>query len=140
MRRREFIAGLGGAAIAWPLPAQAQQPTMPLIGFLHSGSPEFRRAMLAAFHRGLAETGYVEGRNVAIEYRWAEGQYDRLPGLAADLVSRKVDVIATQGGIPAARAAKSVTSAIPIVFMGIGSRTFRRAGSAGSSPNHSGQT
>jgi putative ABC transport system substrate-binding protein len=115
MRRREFIAGLGSAA-AWPLAARAQQPAVPVIGFLFSGSLEARRDDLAMFLRGLAETGYVEGRNVAIEYRWADNRTDRLPALAADLVRRKVAVIATflTSSVIAARAA---TQDIPIVFL-----------------------
>ena len=118
MRRREFIAFVGSAAAGWPLFARAQQSTVPVIGFLHSGSPGSFTRHMAAFRQGLGETSYVEGQNVAIEYRWAEGQYDLLPALAADLVSRKVAVIVA-GAPPAALAAKASTTAIPIVF-GIG--------------------
>ncbi len=115
MRRRELILLLGGAMAA-ARPLRAQQKSMPVIGYLISGSPGPTAPSLAAFRQGLSATSYVEGQNVAIEYRWAEGRYDRLPALAADLVGRKVDVITT-GAIPATRAAKSATSTIPIVFL-----------------------
>jgi putative tryptophan/tyrosine transport system substrate-binding protein len=113
--RRKFVAALGGSAFAWPLAVRAQQKAMPVIGWLSPGSPDPHEPRVAGFYQGLGQTGYVEGQNVAIEYRWAEGRYDRLPALAADLVGRKVDLIAATA-IPAALAAKSATSTIPIVF------------------------
>ena len=115
MKRRELLLLLGGAMAMAP-PLQAQKKAMPVIGFLSSGSPGPNAPIVAAFRQGLSETGYVEGKDVAIEYRWAEGSYDRLPAFAAELVGRKVEVIAT-GGMPSALAAKSATSRIPIVFL-----------------------
>jgi putative ABC transport system substrate-binding protein len=116
MRRRELILGLGGVAVAWPLTARAQQKPMPVIGYLSGGAASFYTAILPAFREGLGEHGYVEGENVTIEYRWAEGHYDRLPAFAAELVSRKVDLIAATGGERASLAAKKATSTIPVVF------------------------
>ena len=116
MRRREFIALLGGVAATWPLAARAQQPAMPVVGYPAVGSSAASRDRVAAFHRGLKELGFVEGRNVAIEYRWGENQFDRLPELAADLIQRGVAVIAVPSGADTTRVAKSLTTTIPIVF------------------------
>ncbi len=116
MRRREFITLLGGAAAAWPLVARAQQAPMPVMGFMDSGSPVPNAQLVAALKQGLNESGYVEGQNLSIEYRWAEGNYSRLPELATDLVRRQVAVIVATGGEPSGRAAMAATSNIPIVF------------------------
>jgi putative ABC transport system substrate-binding protein len=115
VKRREFITLLGGVA-AWPLVAHAQQPAMPVVGFLGTASAYPFAHLLAGLRRGLQETGFIEGRNVAVQYRWAEGQYDRVPALAADLVRRQVAVIVTVGGETSARAAIAATTTIPIVF------------------------
>ena len=115
MRRREFISLIGGVAATWPLASRAQQPALPVVGFINPASANNYEPQLSAFLKGLSEAGYVDGRNVAIEYRWAEGQHDRLPAMAADLVRRQVTVIAATT-TPAALAAKAATTTIPIIF------------------------
>ena len=115
MRRREFVSLLSSTA-AWPVVARAQQAAVPVIGFLNSASPQAWENYVAAFRAGLKEAGYVDGQNVTIEFRWAEGNYDRLPGMAADLVRRKVAVLVSTGGEPSVLAAKAATTTIPIVF------------------------
>ena len=117
MRRREFITLVGGAAVAWPLAARAQQPATPVIGFLSSGSPRTFVNFLTAFHAGLSDEGFVERRNVAIVYRWAEGHFDELDALATELVAEGAAVIAATGGVRSAEAAKNATTTIPVVFV-----------------------
>jgi putative ABC transport system substrate-binding protein len=117
MRRRSFLTLLGGAAAAWPLAARAQQSAMPVIGFVHLTSRDETRGYLPDFQQGLADAGFIDGKNVAIEYRWGEGHNDRLPGLIAELVRRQVSVIVTLESMLAARAAKDATHTIPVIFM-----------------------
>src|SRR5215831_9137157 len=119
MRRREFISLIGSVAATWPLAARAQQPALPVVGFVDAGWADASAARGAAFRKGLSENGYVEGQNVMVEYHWLEGRYDRLPSLMADLVRRSIAVIATPGQTAGAQAAKAATTTIPIVF-GVG--------------------
>jgi putative tryptophan/tyrosine transport system substrate-binding protein len=116
LKRRQFIALLGGVATIWPLAVRAQQPTMPVVGYLNAGAPDHNPSYLPAFRDGLAQSGFVEGQNVTIEIRWAESHFDRLSSLAADLIQRQVSVIAATGGPPAIVAAKNATTTVPIVF------------------------
>jgi ABC-type uncharacterized transport system substrate-binding protein len=125
MRRREFIAFVGCTAAAWPLPARGEQSAVPVIGFLNSASPQPFANYVSGFRVGLKQTGYVDGQNVTIEFRWAEGHYDRLPEMAADLVRHKVAVLVSTGGTPSVTAAKAATVTIPIVFT-TGSDPVRR--------------
>jgi putative tryptophan/tyrosine transport system substrate-binding protein len=117
MNRRGFILALGGAVAGWPIAARAQQPAIPVIGFISSGSPDESASAVVAFRQGLAEAGYVEGQNVEIAFRWAEGHYDRLPMMAADLARRQVTAILATGGNPPVFAVKAATATIPIVFI-----------------------